>query len=249
MQINPDKTEAMIIGSKHQLKKFNAVSSLLFSGTTVSFVDNIKIVGVTLDSSLSFDKHVSLICQACNFHMRALRHIRPLLSFDFANQLACSIVASRIDYCNSLFYGMSKHNIDKLQRLQNNLARIVCCAPARASAAPLLKRLHWLPIEQRIEYKIACMSFNVLHSHIPNYLNDLIVPYVPPRNLRSSTSNLLSVPNSSHLSAAANRSFSFAAPIVWNSLSANTRSATSIDNFKRCLKTELFISAFNVNLP
>ena len=178
--------------------------------------------------------------------MRALRHIRPLLSLEFANQLACSIVASRIDYCNSLFYGMSQYNINRLQRLQNNLARIVCLAPARASAAPLLNRLHWLPIEQRIQYKIACVTFNVLHCHTPNYLNDLIVPYAPPRNLRSSTSNMLSVPNILHSSAAANRALSFAAPTVWNSLSAKTRSATAIDIFKRRLKTELFTSTFNV---
>jgi Reverse transcriptase (RNA-dependent DNA polymerase) len=249
MHINPDKTEAMIVASPNQLKKIDSSQPLNIAGTQVVLADNIKIVGVTLDSSLSFDKHVSAICQSCNYHLRALRHVRPMLSFDLASQLACSIVASRLDYCNSILFGASQSNIARLQRIQNNLARIVCLAPARASASTLLERLHWLPIEKRIHYKIACITFNSLETGSPKYLRDVIAPYIPQRHLRSSNTKLLNVPSTSHMLAAANRSFRFAAPAVWNSLSLETRSAPHIDAFKRRLKTELFVCATNVLTP
>src|SRR5271156_3005240 len=118
-----------------------------------------KILGVTLDSHLAYDSHVSSICNSCSYHMQALHHIHPMLSLNAANQLACSIVTSRLDYCNSLLSSTSKNNILRLQRIQNNLACVVCNAPACASPSPLLEKLHWLPIEQRSTYKISILNY------------------------------------------------------------------------------------------
>ena len=150
MQINPDKTELLLVGSERRLKEINTTGNSMIAGGHVGFCDAVRILGVTIDSSLSFDKHVSSIVQSCNYHIRALRHIRPLISQKLACQIACSIVASRLDYCKSILYGTSSYNILRLQRVQNNLARVVCRESARAHAEPLLHKLHWLPIECRI---------------------------------------------------------------------------------------------------
>jgi len=82
-------------------------------------------LGVTLDSALTFNKHISNFTRCCHYHMRTLRHIRPLLTLDTAKTIAASIVGSTLDYCNSLLYGVSKANIDRLQRVQNVVARVV----------------------------------------------------------------------------------------------------------------------------
>ena len=65
------------------------------------------------------DRHVSSVVSSCNFHTRALRHILPRLTLDAAKSVAVSIIGARLDYCNSLLYGTSQRNLDRLQRVQN----------------------------------------------------------------------------------------------------------------------------------
>ena len=86
------------------------------------------------DSTLSFNKHVTEVARSCRYYIRALRHIRSCLTVDTANQIACAIVDAKLDYCNSLLNATSKHNLDVLQRMQNQLARAVLHVPWSVSA-------------------------------------------------------------------------------------------------------------------
>ena len=142
------------------------------SPRSLAAADDIKVRGVVLDRRLSFHKHVSAVARSCNYHAQAIRHIRHLLTTELAQTLACSLIQSRIDYCNAVLHGAPSYSIKKLQRvgLQNNAARIVLGAPRRSDANSLLKTLHWLPVQQRIEYKVALLS--------PQHL-DAVVPATP----------------------------------------------------------------------
>jgi len=120
----------------------NGHSTLQLTTCAEAFVNNIKLLGVTVDNHLSFDQHISDVVRSCNYHIHSLRHIRPLIDRETAINLACSIVASRLDYCNSVMYGVSETNIAKLQRMQNNLARVVCKTPYNTSVTKLLCDLH-----------------------------------------------------------------------------------------------------------
>jgi len=190
---------------------------------------------------MSFNKHVSTVVRACNFHLSALRHIRSLVSVTVAQQIACSIVGSQLDYCNSLLVNCSNRNLDKLQHVQDNLTRVVCNSNRSTSAGPMLQSLHWLPVRQRINFKLAKLCYLVTSFQQPSYLADLISPYSQSRLLRSSTQKLLSVPP--HNLDTAARRFSVAAPRLWNSLPLNCRTASSVNTFKICLKTFFFDSA------
>ena len=150
----------------------------------------LKSFGVTIDSHLRFDCHVKEVAKACNYHARALRHVRTVLTED----LACSIVGSRLDCCNAMLYGAPAATLDVLQRAQNNLARVVCQRGGRTDARPLLRSLHWLPIKHRVTYKMAALTFKTMSSLTPAYLNDLIQTAVPVRPLRSFDAPLLIVP-------------------------------------------------------
>ena len=92
---------------------------------SISISDRLKILGVTLDATLSFDEHIATVLKACNHHLRALRHIRRCITQDIARTIAYIIVGSRIDYCNELLFGASGKALNRLQRIQNNLARAV----------------------------------------------------------------------------------------------------------------------------
>jgi len=135
-------------------------------------------------------------------------------------------------------------NFDRLQRTQNTLARIVFRASWSASASDLLRELHWLPIRQRVWFKLVAVTFKAKHSSLPayQYLHDDIHDYQPTRMLQSSTAHLLQQPLV--LTSVASRAFTVAAPTVWNSLSVNTWSADSFASFKHRLKTELYASTY-----
>ena len=92
----------MVIGTRNQIKAYPCSHHVDVAGTLLKLRDNVKSLGVTFDRELSFDKHVNLVRRACNYHLWSLRHIRKYLTVDMANTIACSVVGSRIDYCNSI---------------------------------------------------------------------------------------------------------------------------------------------------
>ena len=127
---------------------------------------------------------------------------------------------------------MSQENVQKLQVLQNNAARLVkrVDKPKLSSASALLFALHWLPVKKRIVYKIAVLTYNCLYDKAsPEYLKDLIVRYDPDRSLRSICKNLLVV-KKTKLKTFGERSFSHAAPTIWNNLPEHVVSR-DIDDF------------------
>ena len=239
MSINPQKTEAILFGSPMQLKKFDFTKPIYLAGSDVPLQPSVKILGITLDSTLSFDQHVSNISKAVNFHTRALRHIRHMLPPHFASTLACSVVASRLDYCNFILVNTSTHNLSRLQRLLNKLARVFSQVDPRTDPHPLLSKLHWLPIHDRITSKCACLTHLSLRDDAPAYLHSTLNPYAPIRALRSCDTGPFSTPNVAGHLVLVSRSFSLAAPNIWNGLSIETRLPPSYYSFRRALKTEL----------
>jgi len=103
-----------------------------------------------IDQHLSLDQHINNGCKACYYHIQSLHHVCRSLQDDGA----CSMVTSRIDYCNSLYAGMSASNLKKLQRVQNTLARVVLQLRRRDHSTPALVQLHWLPNHHRVTFKI-----------------------------------------------------------------------------------------------
>ena len=108
--------------------------------------------------------------------------------------IATSLVSSKLDYCNSILYNIPNREINKLQSVQNCLARVVTRSPRFCNVTPLLKSLHWLPVQYRIKCKICTLTYKVIHTFQPVYLHNLLKPLKNTRNLRSSDDNQLVVP-------------------------------------------------------
>ena len=132
-----------------------------------------------------------------------------------------------------------------LQSVLNSAARLIHLTSRYEHVTPLLIQLHWLPIEQRITFKIAVITFKALHGAAPSYITDLIKPYTPGRLLRSSNQFLLST-SKFNLKTYGGRSFTIAAPSVWNALPFELRSCNSLSSFKSKLKTWLFKICYDV---
>ena len=238
LSVNPSKTEYLIIGTHQQRAKL-VTSSISFQGTILSPTDSTRNLGVIFDKDLSLKHHISTICKSSYYHIRQIRQVRSSLDINSAIILANSLVSSKLDYCNSLYYGLPALSLDRLQKVQNSLARVVDPSVRRHHhITPALKKLHWLPIHQRIHFKIATLTFKTLQNFQPSYLSDLLTPYIPSRNLRSLDKHLLKVPDIR--SANGRRSFAFAAPTIWNSLPIALRSCTCLSTFLSGLKTHFF---------
>src|SRR6218665_2898320 len=104
-------------------------------------------------------------------HIHDLRRIRPMLDLKTASTIAKSIVRAKLDYCNSLFLNINTSQINRLQAIQNALARVVTKIPKHHHITPILKRLHWLKIPERIEYKAISLTYNTLQSSQPSCLH------------------------------------------------------------------------------
>ena len=217
LKMNNEKTEILLCGKNTKLKSVHN-KSIKIGDDVIDFTNKVKNLGVYLEQTLTMDQAVSHVRKCCYLELRKIAHLRPYISQDATIKLVLSFVISRLDYCNSLFYNMTHENIQKLQLIQNHAARLVKKASKTSSASFLLKELHWLPVKVRITYKIAVLVYKILYdSSSPPYLNDLIKIYVPQRSLRSSKKNLLEKPPK-HLKTYGERSFSYAAPDVWNQL-------------------------------
>lgn len=237
LMVNPSKTEFMIIGTKQQCQKVEAIS-LTFQGTSVAPAEQARNLGVIFDPHMLFDKQIVKVCQNAFFHIRQFRLIRPFLDKGSAIALANALVSSRLDFCNTLYFGLPQARIHLLQKVQNSLARVVVPGTAfRDHISPVLRGLHWLPVQKRIHFKIASTTFKVLNSKQPEYLACLLSK-LPDSARRSSNKNLLVVPFVK--SEIGRRAFSFAAPSLWNSLPQLIRDSTSTEVFKSRLKTFLF---------
>ena len=149
-----------------------------------------------------------------------------------------------LDYANAVLYGVSSKNIQRLQRIQNALARCVVDSKVhRSSNALLRQQLHWLPIHQRIDFKLAKLAFLARSSATSSYLNSSVARYLPSRTLRPQNTCLLAVPRTTTFFGS--RAFRVAAPTVFNSLPRNISSTDNFSMFCRLLKSFYYRNAFD----
>ena len=232
----------MWLGSRQQLQKIT-ITNVTIQSSTIHVVNTARDLGVVIDNQLTMSAHVSALSRSCYFQLRQLRPIARSLTANTTKTLVQAFISCRLDYCNSLFYGMTDTQFNRLQSVQNAAARLVTGTARRDSCQPVLRHLHWLPVRQRVTFKLATLVYQALHEQLPAYLSDdcQFISSTSRRQLRSSITNTCFVPRSH--SSFGDRSFSIAGPTLWNSLPLSLRSPDiGFVAFKRLLKTHLFAS-------
>ena len=122
LKLNRDKTQMMLIHSKY--RPGPSFQSLTVGSDHVAASNFARSLGVTFDECLSFDVHVSNICKTSFHHLRNTSEIRKYLTKESAATIVHAFVTSKLDYCNSLLYGLPKYQLQRLQYVQNTAARI-----------------------------------------------------------------------------------------------------------------------------
>ena len=182
---------------------------------------------------------ISSVCRSCFLELRRIASIKKYLNKEALITLISTKVLSRLDYCNSTYSGIPDEQLKRLQRVQNAAARLILNKRKKDHITPLLKKLHWLPVKERCDYKIATLSFRFFEGSLAPSLASSLQEYRPIRNLRSSSAKLLKSQRFC-LKSAGGRSFSVTAPRIWNNLPHSIRHSQTLDIFKRRLKTHLF---------
>jgi len=237
--LNSSKTEFLLIGLRKQLDKIH--------NSSLNTTHSARNLGFIFGGHLTFSDQISAISKACYYRIRQLRCIRPYLDSNTGRTTVTSIVHSKLDYCNTLYYNLRKSQITHLQQIQNSLACAVvakCC-----HITPILHSLHWLKIIERIEYKLLSLTYKVLTTTQPPYLHNQISVQPPRRNTRSSSHVTLARPPASSSLRITDRSFRCASPCLWNQLPSSLRQPHSSPSVSDLPVNAPDTSSYSINSP
>ena len=150
LMLNDDKTEFLIIGTRQQLAKVN-INCIRVGSTDVCPVAVARNLGSWFDEQLTMSTHISKLCGVAFYHLHNIKRIRKYLSRESTEMLVHAFITARVDYCHSLLYGLPNYQLNKLQRVLNASARLVCNVPRFCHILPILRGLHWIPVKARIQ--------------------------------------------------------------------------------------------------
>ena len=232
LQLNDSKTQIIVFGSRNVLNNIQLGGINMSPSTTIRFVSCVKNLGFLLDNQLNFQKQIVEVKRKCFHTIRNIRKIRFLLDDDQCKLIVNSLVISCLDYGNGLYYGITEKLFNQLQVIQNSAAKVVTKKFKYDHVGDDLNRLHWLTIKKRVIFKIALLTYKSLVGIAPTYLQEMFCYAHFGRHPK------LIIPYSQSLHG--QRSFSNAAPRIYNKLPDHIKSSARIDVFKKSLKTFLF---------
>ena len=191
---NDDKTELIIITTSETTSRQEDIVINIGDSAIAPSMEPPRNLGVLFDSTCCLNDHVNKICQNINYQLYSIGKIRKYFDKPATEKLINTAVTSRLDYCNSLLYGINGYFVSQLHRCQNNAARIVSLRRKYDHMTPVLKDIHWLPVDHRIKYNILLLAYKAQHGMAPTYLSSLLSPYKPGRSLRYGSKHLLTTP-------------------------------------------------------
>ena len=245
LKLNNSKTDFILYGHKPTIAK-TTLPSLAVGEVRVMPKPAVRNIGVRLDSALTLEEQVSQVCRASCAQLKNLSRIKKCLDKKSLERLVHAYITTRLDFSNALYYGITDRILSKLQTVQNSCARLLVNLNRYAHVTPVLKQLHWLPVKERIIFKILVITYKCLNDPaFPSYLCDFITMNASVnRPTRTVNTFMITVPFT-RLSYLQKTAFNHYAPLLWNQLPFHVRSAKSLPVFKSLLKTHLFLQHFD----
>ena len=246
LQLNPAKTGVLWCTSARGQHLVPA-SPVNVCDTLVLPVRSVRDLGVHLDSDVSLRVHINLQVKSCFSVLRQIRSVRRSIPTTALLTLIRTLDISKVDYCISVLVGTSGHLLDRLQSVLNPAARLIFESRRSDYITSLLRKLHWLKIRERIQFRLCVLTFRCLNGTTLRYLADGLhstTEVADRRCLRTADTTTLTAP-ATHPSSMEDRAFMVAASRSWNARPAHIRFSSSLLTFRRELKTWLFQSSYN----
>jgi len=237
LQLNPDKTQIMVLGPQRVLSKISLHGIQLTNDVCIRFTSSSKSLGIHIDESLSFKDHIIKLKRDCFRVIRNICKMRFIFTKEQLKIIVNSLVVCKLDYGNALFYGVDEKLLDELQRTQNAAAKAIFGLYKYDHVGDSLQKLHWLPIRERVVYKNLLLVFKCLNGMGPEYLTEMLS--------YTNYSHTLHLCEPCVNTSLGERAFQRYAPKLWNGMPASLKECNTLLTFKKHLKTYLFDKAFN----
>ena len=230
--LNKQKTKILVIAPPF-VKKSIHLHGTFIDNNCVRFVTSAKNLGVFLDEELTFENQITSVVKSCFVTIRKLFKIKAFLTYEHLKLLVSACVFSKIDYSNSLYYGISSCLVRKLQAVQNSAVRLIRSkGNSNLSIEAHLQQFHWLPVNDRIVFKILLTVHKCLVGKTPDSLSQLITFNSSERTCKLEQRRCNSMYGE--------RAFACAGPKMWNLLPKQIRLEMDTEVFKGHLKTFIF---------
>jgi hypothetical protein len=240
LKLNAEKTIFLPISRKK--KKVDPLQ--LNDNTEIPPSEEARNLGVMMNSNMNMGGQVLSTKRACLYQLRNIAQLKEIIPGNVLPSFIYAYVTSRLDFCNSLLIGATQKEIHQLQIIQNSCARLLTNTPKTQSITLQLQRLHWLPIKQRIIFKLLTMAHKLIYDNTyPKYTR--LTVKEPSRNTRSSNFIQLESQYRVRLSTVGCRAVYQNIVKLWNELPGQIRSEQTLVRFRSLVKTYLFKQAFN----
>ena len=247
LKLNISKTKLILfcppVVKEKVLSEFNSLQvSIADSNINLQPVNELKLLGFTLDEDLTFESQISNVVKSCNYSLYNLKQVRRFIPRDLLIAVVQSEVISKIDYCNQLYIKITKKQLGRLQLIMNKAVRLIFRLQWRESITPFLRdQLHWLPVGARVDFSVILTAKKAILTGKSEYLNEYMIS-------TRSRKGLFQRPRIEGRHAYAWRAFKYNAPALLNKVPKAIREIENIDSFKGQLKTFLFRECYDFKL-
>ena len=231
LKLNADKTQIIVFGPNAVTDKVCIHGTFVGENRCIRFSNTVSNLGVLLDSNLTFAAQVNKTVSAVFLSIKNISRISSFLTVKEKATLVCSLILSKLDYANSLYYGINSNLLSKLQYAQNSAERLVYKRRKHDHVTDVMKDLHWLPVKHRVTYKILLIVHKGFYGNSPQEINDLLI---------IDSSRTFNLRIDVHKTRYGSRAFSTYAGRVWNVLPMYLKLESNTPSLKKLLKTYLF---------
>ena len=233
--INPEKTKFLLLGTRQLMNRLPAQPSLSFLGKTLTPVSSAKDLGLTLDSHLSYDDHISKLASSCLSKLMQINRVRQSFDQTTLLKIMSTLVFSKMFYCSTVWSNTTNKNITKLQLLQNFACKIVTGTRKYDHVSPLLRQLNWKPVQQCLDHRDLVLTYKCVKNLAPEYLCKKFQK--SPHDRATRNRDLFQIPR--FKTSTGQRTFSYRAVKLWNNLDKDVKDSKSLNSFKKALKALL----------
>ncbi|CAB3979720.1 Hypothetical predicted protein [Paramuricea clavata] len=235
--INPGKTKYMLIGTRQNLQQLPVDMTINFLNETITPVSFAKDLGMTIDSYLTYDQHITNLISSCMNSLCQINRVKKCFDKEALTLIVSALVMNKMVYCSTVWSNTSSTNIKKLQLVQNFACRIITNIGKFDHISPGLRELNWLPVKEQLLLREAIMMYKCVNELAPHYLSDLFTKRsdIHQRDTRSHDS--LQIPL--YKTSAGQRSFHYRGVTLWNDLDIKFKKLDSLKTFKNELKRSM----------